>query len=78
VVYCRPPARVQIGGKESVAWSGIRLLPVLRYSVIFLALCLLLSDTSRLARQQIPARMSPQGRSPFAAHGRFTEFPTLG
>lgn len=27
-----------VGGKESVAWRGIRLLPVLRYSVIVLAL----------------------------------------
>jgi hypothetical protein len=38
-----------VGGKESIAWRGIRLLLVLRYGVIVLALCLLLTDTFRLA-----------------------------
>jgi hypothetical protein len=47
---------------------GIRLLPVLRYSFIFLALCLLLSDTFRLAisrnsGQDVSSRTQPVRRA---------------
>jgi hypothetical protein len=50
-------------GSERRSWlpgRGIRLLPVLRYGCILLALCLLLSDTFRLAF----ARNSSQDASP--------------
>jgi hypothetical protein len=36
-------------GRSRMPGGGIRLFPVLRYSVIVLALCLLLSDSFRLA-----------------------------
>ena len=59
-------------GSERRSWlpgRGIRLLPVLKYGLILLALCLLLSDTFRLAfaRNSSP-RMQP-AHSARTVHG---------
>ena len=45
-----------VGGKESVAWRGIRLLPVLRYSVIRLGAVPVAVIRSGRPCQQIPER----------------------
>jgi hypothetical protein len=60
-------------GRSRVQGGGIRLLPVVRYGFILLALCLLLSDTFRLAFAASPSQhVSPNTqavRSARTVHG---------
>ncbi len=52
------------GGRSWLPGGGIRLRPVLKYSVILLAMCLLLSDTFRLAFSHSSKKEFHQGMQP--------------
>lgn len=52
------------GGRSWLPGGGSRLLPVLKYSVILLAMCLLLSDTLRLAFSHSSKEEFHQGMQP--------------
>ena len=58
------PAPLVSGGRSWLPGGSNRLLPVLRYSIILLALCLMLSDTLRLAFSRSSSQDSHQGMQP--------------